>query len=158
MGFPGSSAVKASACNAGDLGLIPGLGRSPGEGLGYPLQYSWADGSPPDSPVPGILQARTLEWVAISFSIQAADLGEHRSPQSGRLSLLATHLPPCRQEPQKLVVSKALKLPSHPGCQQTLSTVPCATQYSRGLCRGAAGNPRVPRLLPGTLGSFPGCL
>ena len=39
-GFPGSSAVKASACNAGDLGLIPGLGRSPGEGNGNPLQYS----------------------------------------------------------------------------------------------------------------------
>ena len=40
MGFPGSSAVKASACNAGDLGSIPGLGRSPGEGNGNPLQYS----------------------------------------------------------------------------------------------------------------------
>ena len=35
-------AGKESACNAGDLGLIPGLGRSPGEGKGYPLQYSWA--------------------------------------------------------------------------------------------------------------------
>ena len=35
--FPGSSAGKESACNAGDLGSIPGLGRSPGEGLGYPL-------------------------------------------------------------------------------------------------------------------------
>ena len=32
--------VKESACNAGDLGLIPGLGRSPGEGNGYPVQYS----------------------------------------------------------------------------------------------------------------------
>ena len=37
-----SSVGKESACNAGDLGLIPGLGRSPGEGIGYPLQYSWA--------------------------------------------------------------------------------------------------------------------
>ena len=36
----GGSDSKESACNAGDLGLIPGLGRSPGEGLGYPLQYS----------------------------------------------------------------------------------------------------------------------
>ena len=42
MGFPGSSAGKESTCNAGDPGLIPGLGRSPGEGIGYPLQYSWA--------------------------------------------------------------------------------------------------------------------
>ena len=42
MGFPGSSASKESACNAGDPSSIPGLGRSPGEGIGYPLQYSWA--------------------------------------------------------------------------------------------------------------------
>ena len=42
MGFPGSSDGKESACNAGDPGLIPGLGRLPGEGIGYPLQYSWA--------------------------------------------------------------------------------------------------------------------
>ena len=42
MGFPGGSAGKESASNAGDLGSIPGLGRSPGEGKGYPLQYSWA--------------------------------------------------------------------------------------------------------------------
>ena len=40
MGFPRGSEVKASACNAGDLGLNPGLGRSPGEGNGNPLQYS----------------------------------------------------------------------------------------------------------------------
>ena len=39
-GFPGGSEGKASACNAGDLGSIPGLGRSPGEGNGNPLQYS----------------------------------------------------------------------------------------------------------------------
>ena len=39
-GFPGSSAGKESACNAGDLDLIPGLGRSPGGGHGNPLQYS----------------------------------------------------------------------------------------------------------------------
>ena len=40
MGFPGGSEVKESACNAGDLGSIPGSGRSPGEGNGNPLQYS----------------------------------------------------------------------------------------------------------------------
>ena len=39
-GFPGGSDDKESACSAGDLGLIPGLGRSPGEGYGNPLQYS----------------------------------------------------------------------------------------------------------------------
>ena len=42
MGFSGSSAGKESACKAGDPGSIPGSGRSPGEGIGYPLQYSWA--------------------------------------------------------------------------------------------------------------------
>ena len=42
MGFPGSSVGKESACNAGDSGSILGLGRSTGEGIGYPLQYSWA--------------------------------------------------------------------------------------------------------------------
>ena len=41
-GFPSSTASKESACNAGDPGSIPGSGRSPGEGPGYPLQYSWA--------------------------------------------------------------------------------------------------------------------
>ena len=39
-GFPHSSVGKESACNAGDPGSIPGSGRSPGEGIGYPLQYS----------------------------------------------------------------------------------------------------------------------
>ena len=48
LGFPGGSEGKESACNAGDPGSIPGSGRSPGEGNGYPLQYScledlWAE-------------------------------------------------------------------------------------------------------------------
>ena len=42
MGFPDGSAGKESVCNAGDPGSIPGLGRSAGEGIGYPLQYSQA--------------------------------------------------------------------------------------------------------------------
>ena len=42
LGFPCSSAGKESTCSAGDLGLIPGLGSSPGEGIGYQRQYSWA--------------------------------------------------------------------------------------------------------------------
>ena len=41
-GFPGSSAGKESTCNVGDSSLIPGSGRCPGEGIGYPCQYSWA--------------------------------------------------------------------------------------------------------------------
>ena len=42
MGFPHSSLGKESACHVGDPSSIPGLGRSAGEGIGYPLQYSWA--------------------------------------------------------------------------------------------------------------------
>ena len=44
-GFPGCSADKDCPCNAGDLGLIPGLGRFPGEGKGYPFQYSGLENS-----------------------------------------------------------------------------------------------------------------
>ena len=45
LGFPGGSDGRDSACSAGDLGSIPGLGRSPGEGNGYPLQYSCPENS-----------------------------------------------------------------------------------------------------------------
>ena len=45
LGFPGGSDSKESTCNAGDLGLILGSGRSPGEGSGYPLQYSCLENS-----------------------------------------------------------------------------------------------------------------
>ena len=44
-GFPGGSEVKASACNVGDLGSVPGSGRAPGEGNGNPLQYSCLENS-----------------------------------------------------------------------------------------------------------------
>ena len=61
--LPGGSEVKASACNAGDLGLIPGLGRSPGEGNGNPLQYSCLE-NPMDrgawwATVHGVAKSRT---------------------------------------------------------------------------------------------------
>ena len=45
LGFPDSSVGKESACSAGDPGLIPGLGRPTGEGIGYPLQYSGLENS-----------------------------------------------------------------------------------------------------------------
>ena len=44
-GFPGGSDSKESACSAGDLDSIPGSGRSPGEGIGYPLHYSYLENS-----------------------------------------------------------------------------------------------------------------
>ena len=45
LDFPSGSAGKESACSVGELGLSPGLGRSPGEGKGYPLQYSGLENS-----------------------------------------------------------------------------------------------------------------
>ena len=61
LGFPGGSAGKESACNAGDLGLIPGLGISPGEGKGYPLQYSGLENSM-DCIVHGVAKS----WIQLS--------------------------------------------------------------------------------------------
>ena len=58
LGFPFGSAGKESTCNAGDLDLIPGLGRSPGEGNGYPLQYSGLD-NPMDCTVHGVAKSQT---------------------------------------------------------------------------------------------------
>ena len=70
MGFPDSSVGKESTCNEGDLGSIPGLGRSPGEGKGYPLQYSGLENSM-DSIVHGAAKSQTLVsdfHYAIKFS------------------------------------------------------------------------------------------
>ena len=58
LGFPCGSDGNESACNAGDLGLIPGLGRSPGKGKGYPLQYSGLKNST-GCIVHGIAKSRT---------------------------------------------------------------------------------------------------
>ena len=66
MGFPYSSVGKESACNAGDPGLIPGLGRSPEEGKGYPLQYSGLENSV-DSIVHGVSELDTTEQLSLSL-------------------------------------------------------------------------------------------
>ena len=58
MGFPCVSAGKEFTCNAGDVGLIPGLGRSPGEGKGYPLQYTGPENSM-DCIVHGVAKSQT---------------------------------------------------------------------------------------------------
>ena len=57
-GFPDSSVGKESACNAGDPGSIPGSGRSPEEGIGYPLQYSGLENSM-DCIVYGVAKSQT---------------------------------------------------------------------------------------------------
>ena len=58
LGFPGGSAGKESTCNVGDLSSIPGLGRSPGEGKGYSLQYSGLENSV-DCIVHGVAKSQT---------------------------------------------------------------------------------------------------
>ena len=58
MGFPGGSAGKESASNAGDLGSIPGLGRSPADKKGYPHQYSGLENSM-DCIIHGVAKSRT---------------------------------------------------------------------------------------------------
>ena len=67
-GFPDGSAGKDSACNAGGLGLIPGLGRSSGEGNGYLLQYSCL-GNPMD---------REAWWATVHRVINESDTTKHR--------------------------------------------------------------------------------
>ena len=71
MGFPGDSDSKESACNAGDPGLIPGLGRSPGEGNGNPLQYSRLenpmDGGAWRATVHGVIESDRTERLTLSL-------------------------------------------------------------------------------------------
>ena len=66
-GFPDSSVGKESTCSVGDLGSIPGLGISPGEGKGYPLQHSGLENSMDYSPW-GCKEPDTTEQLSLSLS------------------------------------------------------------------------------------------
>ena len=66
MGLPCSSDGKESACNAGDPGLIPELGRCPGEGNGYPLQYSYL-----------VNPMNREAWQAAVYAVAESDMTEH---------------------------------------------------------------------------------
>ena len=69
LGFPGGSDGKETACSVGDLGSIPGLGRSPGKGERYPLQYSGLENSM-DSPW-GCKESDTTEQLSLPLSLVA---------------------------------------------------------------------------------------
>ena len=86
LGFPGGSAGKESTGNAGDLGSIPGLGRSPGEGKGYPLQYPGLENSMDYRPW-GRKESDSTEWpslvdTALSCNFPVLCHGFKRSPYS----------------------------------------------------------------------------
>ena len=100
LGFPDSSVGKESICNAGDLGSIPGLGRSPREGNGYPLQYSGLENSM-DCIVHGLAKSRTLSdfhyhciTCSLTFSLPLVPPGKpQQQPWIYILSLLSLPLP-----------------------------------------------------------------
>jgi len=73
LGFPGGSAGKESAHNAEDLGLIPGLRRSPGEGKDYPLQYSGL-GIPWTIQSMGFKESETTEQLSLSHQVKQEGL------------------------------------------------------------------------------------
>ena len=72
LSFPGRSAGKESTCNAGDPSLIPGSGRSPGEGLGYSLQYSWTS-----------LVAQMVKYLPAMKETQVRSLGQEDPLEKG---------------------------------------------------------------------------
>ena len=84
-GFPGGSAGKESAHNVGDLGSIPGLGRSPGERSRYPLQYSWA------SLVAQLLKNPPALWETLVQSLGWEDPLENR--KTTHSNILAWRIP-----------------------------------------------------------------
>ena len=73
LGFPGVSDGKESTCNAGDLGLIPGLGRCPGEGNSYPLQYSCLENSIDRGAWQATDHGVTKSWTRLSSPSQDGD-------------------------------------------------------------------------------------
>ena len=83
-GLPCDSADKESACDVGDLGSIPGLGRSPGEGKGYPLQYSGLENSM-DYTVPGCKELDTTERLSLSLSAYTMKKLKFRNAKLNRL-------------------------------------------------------------------------
>ena len=78
MGFSGSSAGKEFTCNSGDPSSIPGLGSSPGEGIGYPLQHSWAS-----------LVVQTVKNLPAVWEAWVQPLGWEDSLEEGMTTLLS---------------------------------------------------------------------
>ena len=120
LGFPWWSDSKESTCNVGDLGLIPGLGRSPGGGHGNPLQYPWREN--PWTEEPGGLQSMGSQrvghdWVS-KHSTTLAHLNLLQSPH-GNINPLEQRLGPSHF---LLRYHQGLRwCPAHTGTQQLLA-------------------------------------
>ena len=82
-GFPCGSAGKESVCNAGNLGFIPALGRSPGKGNGYPLQYSGLENSM-DCIVLGVAKLDTTEQLSLFLWVMGLFVGRMQYPSVAR--------------------------------------------------------------------------
>ena len=94
LGFPGSSAGKESACNAGDPGLIPGWGRSARERISYPLQYSWASlVAQLVKSLPAVWETQVEKGTGLENSMDCmySPWGHKESDTTERLSLSCTH-------------------------------------------------------------------
>ena len=95
-GLPCGSAGKESTCNAGDLGLIPGLGKSPGEGKGYPFQYSGLENSM-DCIVHGVAKSQTRLSTVINYFRQKSSMNVKTSSNIWRnykVSMLSWSISP----------------------------------------------------------------
>ena len=97
-GFPDSSVGKESACNVGDLGLVPGLGRSLGEGKGYPVQYSGLENCM-DCIVHGLAKTRA-QLSDFHFHMSTAGflfIGSHSFPSHSSEALLFVESQGCSE-------------------------------------------------------------
>ena len=110
MGFPGGSDGKEFACNAGDPGLIPGLGRSPGEGNGHPLQYSYLENSMDRGAWWVTVHRVTKSWPRLStFTCVRLNVGASRH---GMVAEVLGAL-----EPHPAAPSPAIALKNHTACR-----------------------------------------
>ena len=91
LGFPCGSASEESACNVGDLDLIPGLGRCPGEGNGYPLQYSDLEDSM-DGMVHGVAESDMTEQPSLHFTFSCLRLCDARAPDAEQFMTVSRSL------------------------------------------------------------------
>ena len=117
LGFPDSSVGKESTCNAGDPGSISGSGRSAGEGIGYPLQYSWAS-----------LVAQLVKNPPAMWEIWFWSLGCEDSLEKGKAthsSILAWRIPwtiPLRSKELEMIEQLSLSVSLEGWTSDTLST------------------------------------